>query len=147
MRPRHFYLSTPLDSERNPASRASYDRLQLLQRFDPATGRYVESDPIGLEGGDNTYAYVLAYPVGMTDEFGLEIDPKKFPLKLPDGWGARIDQFNYGDGSSFEIHVCNPAGAEAGVVGPEGWVKQTWSQRSPCRNSCERRELRQGYRC
>lgn len=39
--------------------------------YDPVIGRYVESDPIGLEGGSNTYTYAKNAPAISTDEFGL----------------------------------------------------------------------------
>lgn len=40
--------------------------------YDPALGRYVESDPVGLEGGVNTYGYVEADPLYTSDPEGLQ---------------------------------------------------------------------------
>ena len=45
--------------------------------YDPQTGRYIESDPIGLGSHQNTYDYVDDNPVWTYDPQGLE--PKPLP--------------------------------------------------------------------
>ncbi len=48
--------------------------------YDPTIGRYVESDPIGLRGGPNTYSYVKSDPARWTDPSG----------RFVPGWHSRM---------------------------------------------------------
>lgn len=44
-----------------------------MRYYEPGTGRYLESDPVGLGGGVSTYAYALGAPLMNVDPYGLSV--------------------------------------------------------------------------
>lgn len=70
--------------------------------YDPQTGRFVQSDPIGLAGGINTYAYVAGSPTMRTDPTGLL-------QNTGPGGPCATD-------CRFQLFVCKGVGLTAGLV-------------------------------
>ena len=75
----------PLPFECLGPSRLHYN---YFRDYDPGIGRYVQSDPIGLMGGINSYGYVGASPLGKRDPRGLRDAPGEFDGQPGRGTGS-----------------------------------------------------------
>jgi RHS repeat-associated protein len=54
--------------------RETGNHYNYFRDYNPGVGRYVQSDPIGLQGGLNTFGYVGGRPLVSTDSSGLFVD-------------------------------------------------------------------------
>jgi RHS repeat-associated protein len=64
-------FDTPLGFAGQYRDRETGTFYNYFRDYDPLLGRYVQSDPIGLLGGINTYFYVRGHPLWAIDAFGL----------------------------------------------------------------------------
>ncbi|MBK8970023.1 MAG: RHS repeat-associated core domain-containing protein [Hahellaceae bacterium] len=116
----------------DPETGYSYN---YFRDYDPSVGRYVQSDPIGLRGGLNTYGYVYQNPLIRIDPFGLEVgdwwdlpanfghayDLARYELARP-GHGGHNDHSDASRHSEWSRRMCeeiNPFTSWAAGVGHE----------------------------
>ena len=105
--------------------------------YDPGAGRFLNRDPLGMEGGVNVYAYCTNNPVNRTDPLGLwEVSVGGFTFSgdvvsdgLKTGLAAVANQFSGGlvgggyrnhvgfDGAKHCAQIADAAITATGVVG------------------------------
>lgn len=77
--------------------------------YSPQLGRYVQADPIGLEGGLNPFLYALGNPLRYSDPLGLDVLLCKrpadlpFPLNLFDHYWIKTDKYESGMGGECAV--------------------------------------------
>jgi RHS repeat-associated protein len=111
--------------------------------YDPKLGRYISADPIGVEGGDNAFAYAAGNSVSNTDPTGEFV-----PQLIGFGIGAGLEYLTNPCASATDIMLAGGLGALGGGlskaaflrVGPRSLTRETgleWSH-SIARSSVNR---------
>ncbi|MBI3867402.1 MAG: hypothetical protein HY299_02640 [Verrucomicrobia bacterium] len=69
----------------------------LMRDYDPSLGRYIEADPIGLEGGTSVFGYVDGNPLTRADDTGLiSWDWNDVEISALQAWAGFSDSVTFG---------------------------------------------------
>ncbi len=100
-----FYWFGSLLSEQADASGLMYRRNRY---YDPASGRFTQPDPIGINGGLNEYGFAGGDPVNNTDPFGLWPGPDPLTVGLSiavTNWLSGVDPQKFVAGAKLQLQT------------------------------------------
>ncbi len=87
----------------------------FYRTYDPATGRYLEPDPIGQAGGLNPYVYALASPTNFVDPEGLDTAAIRLSFSAGASYGATFEVgFAADDGGGVAAYWSAGSGVTVG---------------------------------
>jgi uncharacterized protein RhaS with RHS repeats len=101
------------------------EHYNYFRDYDPAIGRYIESDPIGLRGGLSTFGYVDGNPLKLVDPFGLCESPPPPPWKAMSYAPACLD---IRWSRAFGLNVAGAGARQRTSLSPSTWGGRTLSE-------------------